>query len=153
MVVGRGTVRLEAAAAMGAIVCPSDRDDLAGFVHEASGGVGARAAFDCTGSDPALVGTLLKTVQSGGTVMVLAEYHESAEIDMTDMLRHGKRLTGSTAYTAEDFDEVIAAVVEGRLDPAPLVTSTVRLERALEDGIGLLERGGRRSEIKILVTP
>lgn len=153
LVVGRGAVRLDAAAAMGAVVCASDREDLAGFVDDATHGRGTRAAFDCTGSDPAMVGALLEVVQPGGTVMVLAEYHEPAVVDMTDLLRRGKRLTGSTAYTAEDFDEVIDAVVDGRLDPAPLVTSTVPLERALEDGIGLLERGGRRSEIKVVVTP
>ncbi|MDA3625230.1 hypothetical protein [Saccharopolyspora oryzae] len=46
-----------------------------------------------------------------------------------------KMCTGSFAYTRDDFQAVIEAVADGRIDPSPLVTSRIRLREVVDSGI------------------
>lgn len=62
-------------------------------------------------------------------------------------------IVGSNTYTRAEFDEVIAAIAEGRIkNPEAMITGRVPLERAVEDGFKRLV-AGVEGHVKILVDP
>ncbi|MFC7449636.1 2,3-butanediol dehydrogenase [Rhodococcus daqingensis] len=145
--------RRELAAALGAdAIDPRDVDPVA-YAREVTAGQGADASFDAAGVGTATFGPCLEGLRKGGTTVAVAMYHEAVDIDPGTLMLTEKTCTGSFAYTRDDFQSVIDAIADGRIDPMPLVTSRIRLGEVLEQGIDLLRGEGRDTEVKILVTP
>ncbi|MUL47395.1 alcohol dehydrogenase catalytic domain-containing protein [Mycobacterium sp. CBMA293] len=144
--------RRELAAALGADVVDPRETDLGGFVRELTSGLGVDASFDAAGAGQATFDSAVDALRKGGTSVVVAMYHEGVNINPSLLMITEKRVTGSFAYTRDDFRTVIDMVADGRLDPAPLITSRIQLADALEKGIHALQSTGRETEVKILVT-
>ena len=145
------TVRRELAAALGADVVDPRATDLGGFVHELTKGQGVDASFDAAGAGQATFDTAVNALRKGGTTVVVAMYHADVTVNPSLFMITEKRVTGSFAYSRDDFRTVIDMIADGRLDPVPLVTSRIKLADALEKGIHALQSTGRDTEVKILV--
>lgn len=144
-------VRRELAAALGAdVIDPRDVDPI-GYVRELTGGDGVDASFDAAGAGQATFDTALDALRKGGTSIVVAMYHCGVDVNPGVFMLTEKRVTGSFAYTRDDFRTVIDMIADGRLDPAPLITSRIELADALEQGIHALQSTGRDTEVKILI--
>jgi (R,R)-butanediol dehydrogenase / meso-butanediol dehydrogenase / diacetyl reductase len=143
--------RRELAASLGADVIDPREVDPVGYARELAGGHGVDASFDAAGAGQATFDTALDALRKGGTTVVVAMYHTSVNIEPGNFMLTEKRCTGSFAYTRDDFRTVIDMIADGRLDPAPLITSRIGLADALEKGIHALQSTGRDTEVKILV--
>jgi (R,R)-butanediol dehydrogenase/meso-butanediol dehydrogenase/diacetyl reductase len=120
-------------------------EDLAARVKDVSGGLGADIAFDAAGAGPAVhqaVGALGAT----GTLVVVALHAKGFEFNPTSLVMGEKSMLGSLAYMPQDFDDVIAAMAEGKYDASGWV-EVVGLDEA-EDAIHRLRQG---EGMKILV--
>lgn len=110
------------------------------------------ASFDAVGMGNSTFMPAVDALRKGGTTVVVAMYHEAATIDPGTFMVTEKGRTGSFAYTRDDFQAVIDAIDDGRLDPTPLITRRIRLDEILDQGIHLLLGGQRDTEVKILAT-
>ena len=141
------------AAELGADAIDPRTVDPVEYVRKVTAGHGVDASFDAAGIGNSTFGPAVEALRKGGTTVVVAMYHEAAAVDPGTFMVTEKVCTGSFAYTADDFQAVIDAIADGRLDPTPLVTRHIRLDEILDGGIRLLLSGQRDTEVKILVTP
>lgn len=111
-------------------------------------------AFDAAGVGVASFGPTLAAVRPGGSAIVVAHFHDDVAINLSHLMISEITVRGSIAYTRRDFEEVIAAIAAGRLDPAPLVTRQIALDDLVERGLEHLQSpAGRAHDIKVLVSP
>ncbi|EGD55036.1 2,3-butanediol dehydrogenase [Gordonia neofelifaecis] len=141
--------RKERAAAMGAEVLDPSEVDVVAHVQEVGG---VDVSFDASGVGQPTYDTALDALRPGGTSVVVAMFHEPVQVDLQKYMTSEKRLVGSMAYTDADFGEVVDAIVDGRLDPKPLITGHIKLDDIVDKGLNHLLGEGRNSEIKILVS-
>lgn len=145
--------RRQSAHRLGAYVVDPGTTDVLDEVRRIMPGGQSDSAFDAAGIGAATLVPLIESVRPGGTVVVVAVFHDKVAIDLGAFQMYERNLVGAMAYTAQDYAEVIAAIEDGRLDPAPLVTSRIHLRDVVGGGLERLLGEGRESEIKILVTP
>lgn len=148
-----GESRAALAKSLGADVVDPRSTDVAAYAIEATGGKGVDVAFDASGFDEHTLPTAFAALRIAGTVAVVARFHGIVPMDPRDFLFGEKTITGSYSYTDQDFREVIEAIDSGRLDPRPLVSSTIALSDVVSGGIEHLLGEGRATEVKILVSP
>lgn len=142
--------RKQRAVEMGAVVVDPTEGDVVAHIQSAGG---ADVSFDASGVGQPTYDTALDALRPGGTSVVVAMFHEPVQVNLQAYMTSEKKLIGSMAYTDADFGEVVDAIVSGRLDPRPLITSRIALDDVVERGLNHLLGDGRDSEIKILVTP
>jgi threonine dehydrogenase-like Zn-dependent dehydrogenase len=116
-------------------------------------GLGAGVSFDASGVGKATVQAAVDALAPQGRAVLVASFHGDVPLDVGPILAREKHLTGSFAYTAEEFGEVRDALVDGRLRVERLVTSRLHLRDVVDRGIEHLLGEGRTSEVKVLVTP
>ena len=105
--------------------------------------------FECSGV-PALAAGAIDAVRAGGTIVVLALYDDPVTFNPTSLVQREVTLTGSIAYTHEDFAEAIDLLASGRAVAAPLVTQREKLDDILAAFRVQLEKD---RSLKVLVTP
>lgn len=148
-----GPSRAALAAKLGGEVINPMTTDVAAYAKEVTGGKGVDVAFDASGFDENTLPSAFAAVRISGVVVVVARFHGIVPMDPRDFLFGEKTITGSFSYDDRDYREVIQAIDEGRLDPRPLVSSTIGLDQVMERGIDYLLGEGRATEVKILVSP
>lgn len=105
---------LIAGIAGGHLVDPTS-EDLGGVVAEVTGGRGVDAAFDAAGAAPALL-QAVAGLRPRGRLVVVALHEKAVEFNPTSLVLGEKEVVGALAYQPEDFDEVIAAMADGKYD-------------------------------------
>lgn len=142
------------AADLGATVVDPAAADPVPIVRERTAGAGADAAFDASGAGKVTFTTTIDALRNGGTSVVVATFHEPIAVDLGAVMLREVHIVGSLAYNREDFEDVIRAVLDGRMDPAPMITSEIPLDELVDRGLDHLTTGsGRETEVKILVRP
>jgi (R,R)-butanediol dehydrogenase/meso-butanediol dehydrogenase/diacetyl reductase len=115
-----------------AVVNP-DQHDPVEAVLELTEGLGADTSFECVGSAAALR-TAMDVTRASGTVCEVGIFPGPVELDLNTLMSQERRLVTSFAYT-DEFPTVITMLSDGRLQAEPLITRTLPLARALEDGL------------------
>jgi 2-desacetyl-2-hydroxyethyl bacteriochlorophyllide A dehydrogenase len=109
---------------------------------------GADLVIECTGA-PGPSSETFRLVRRGGTILVLGICEEPVETDfMTGVLNELSVQFSYLGYA--EFPKAIQLISSGRVNPAPLVTKVIPLERVAEDGFELLTSPGS-SDVKVLV--
>ena len=119
-------------------------------VDEATGGRGADVVIEAVGSEPAWE-TALHVVRRGGTLVVLGMYvSERVELQLGVAWNRAVRFVfaGVTPIHAW-WEEAMAAVADGSIDPLPIISHTLPLEDA-PTGYELFDR---REATKVLLKP
>jgi (R,R)-butanediol dehydrogenase/meso-butanediol dehydrogenase/diacetyl reductase len=75
--------------------------------------------------------------------------HGTAELRPISVTAFERTVVGSLGYN-QDLPRAVALVASGRIDPRPLVTSVVPLDRVVPDAFEPLAAGGL-GQVKILV--
>lgn len=110
---------------------------------------GVDIVFDCAGVGPTL-NSAIAAVRPRGTIVNLAVPTAPSSVSLLPMISKEAALKCSIAYTKADFEAVIRAVGEGKIDPRALITKKVKLEDVVQEGLVALHHKDN-SECKILV--
>lgn len=111
-------------------------------------------AFDCSGVKATFEMALDVTTFHGVCVNIAIWGHRPVDYYPMLVTCKEKRLTGSIAYTVEDFDSVINALQDGRIslaDCRKLISGRYPLEEGWENGF--LQLHHKEKCVKILLTP
>lgn len=132
-------------------VLDSSEADIVDSVLSRTGSRGVDVVIETSGAQEAM-DAALAAVATGGRICSLAVWPEPGRFDFQTLMFKEAQLVGSVCY-AGDFEEVIAAIADGRI-PAPerLITKRVGMDRALDEGIGEL-MADRSRHLKVLVRP
>lgn len=125
--------RREQAKAAGAdrVVNPL-KESVLDVVHELMGS-GADIAFDAAGIQ-ATFDAAISVTKSGGTIFNVAIHEKPIQLNMNLLTILEKKLMAGNAYTAEDFQRVIAILSKRGEEIQKFITAVIPLEKAIEGG-------------------
>jgi (R,R)-butanediol dehydrogenase/meso-butanediol dehydrogenase/diacetyl reductase len=121
---------------------------------ETSGGV--NIAFEVAGA-PGVLDSAVRSVAPTGDVVVVSVTDGSVRLRPSAIVEGERSLTGTRAYLAgprshEEYETVVSMLADGQVDPAPLLTDQIGLDRIVAEGFTRLREPGNES-LKILVRP
>jgi 2-desacetyl-2-hydroxyethyl bacteriochlorophyllide A dehydrogenase len=113
--------------------------DQAAWVEEWTGGAGADAVFEVSGS-AAAVQAATDLVKVRGTLVVVAIHPQPRPLDLHRVFWRELRILGARVYQRRDFERAAELVAEGTIPTDKLVTSTVPLAE-IQSAFEVLEAG------------
>jgi 2-desacetyl-2-hydroxyethyl bacteriochlorophyllide A dehydrogenase len=139
--------RLELAARLGLETVNPSAVDLVKFVEERTGGAGADAVFEVSGSKAGatIMPHLLRT---RGRIIVVAIFAKPVEIDLFRFFWRELKLQGARVYERQDFAQAIEIAASGRLPLDALITETTSLDH-LGESFHKMDSGGDCMKILI----
>jgi len=141
--------RRELAAALGAGHAHGSSDDLLQGMRDETAGLGADFVIDAVGRESTRR-LAVEAVRPGGKVVLLGLHDDVTSISGHDLVRREVSVTGSYAYTDEDFSQALAMLASGRVGigelPAvqPLESTPMLFARLAQ---------GPTAEVKLFVAP
>lgn len=138
------------ATTLGAVAAVAPGEAAYRATMEISGGLGADAVFDTVGGAP-LLDAALALSRQGGTVVLFAHAPdaERAGFDLNALFKREQRILGSYSGGLEDQSQVFSMMLDGTLDPSPLVSHRLPLTD-FDVGVDIARR---RQALKILFAP
>ena len=142
--------RQSLARSFGAGAAAAPGDDARHALMEMSDNLGADAIFDTVGG-AALLASALALTRYGGTVVLFAHAPagEYAAFELNTLFTHERRILGSYSGGLVEQAQVFAMMLDGTLDPSPLVSHRLPLVD-FASGVAIARR---RESLKILFTP
>jgi threonine dehydrogenase-like Zn-dependent dehydrogenase len=130
--------RIEMLNRLGLETIGPDQGDLLRTVEEWTGGEGADASFEVSGS-PDAVRLATEVVRVWGTVNVIAIHAEPVPVRLYSVFARELTLLGSRLYTRAAWEEAIRLASTGAVTVGPLVTRRIAIEdlqRGMEEALG-----------------
>lgn len=121
--------------------------DLVTLVNDRTGGTGADAVFEVSGSE-AGASVMTDLPRTRGRIIVVAIFAKKPEIDLFRFFWRELRLCGARVYEREDFAKAIEPAASGELPLDELITETTSLDH-LGDGFVKMTEGGDCMKILI----
>jgi 2-desacetyl-2-hydroxyethyl bacteriochlorophyllide A dehydrogenase len=140
--------RLELARAFGAQPVHATEEDPRAAVKAATEGRGVQVAVEAVGDARALE-LAIRLAAPTGLVSVVGVHNARCEVHMGLVWIKSLELRAGQANVIAHLDHVLALLHEGVLDPRPLVSHHLPLDRAPE----AYERYARREALKIVLEP
>ena len=140
--------RALAARLEGASVLDPTAGDVAGEVQELTGGLGADAAVECSGSAAGLA-ACIAAVRACGTVSQTGLHTAPATIDAFDVALREITIAGTWCYPVRDWPRIISLLASGRVQGLAAVTATLPIESTVEGFERLIDPAG--GDAKILI--
>jgi 2-desacetyl-2-hydroxyethyl bacteriochlorophyllide A dehydrogenase len=140
--------RLEMASSFGAEPVHLTEEDPRAAAKQVSEGRGVDVAIDAVGHPDALE-LACRLARKAGTVSATGVYAERIEVHMGIVWIKALTLKTGHANVIKHLDPVLEALVDGRLDPAPLVTHHMGLDEAPQ----AYDVYDRREALKIVLRP
>lgn len=125
-------------------------DAIADLADSASPQTGADAVFDTAGGQEAL-DLALGVTRPGGRIVLFAHAAQDARVtfDINAVFKSERQVIGAYSGSPAEQTRVLDLLYEGTLDPTPLVTHRLPLDRAAE----AVELCRRREALKVLLHP
>lgn len=140
--------RQELARAFGATHVVAERGREGGaIVKEITGGVGADSVLECVGTDAAMR-TAFGVARPGSTVGFVGVPH-GVELPVRTMFAKNVGLAGGIAPVRRYLPDLLALVLDGRIDPGRVFDVTLPLDEVAEGYRAMDERRA----IKVLIQP
>ncbi|MGM0432499.1 MAG: zinc-dependent alcohol dehydrogenase [Spirochaetota bacterium] len=153
IVVGRNKHRLEIAKQLGAdeTISVKDYPDPVARVRELTEGRGADFTVESVGTAKTYE-QALAMLRPGGTMAAFGITGEEEEMRIrpADLVLSEKKITSSCAGVGDDWNDAIALLAYERVDPAPLFSKIMPLER-VEEALKMLQED--RNLTKIFISP
>ncbi len=124
------------------------KDDVVAKAMELTDGRGVDVAIDAAGVQVVL-NTLCDALKVRGVLQLVALYGKDPTYDMGKVMFKELRVQGSVGY-ANDHEEVIKLLQDGKIDLEPFITSRIGVEDIVEKGYVEL-RDHADEQVKILV--
>lgn len=113
-------------------------------------GIGCHVALECAGVQ-ASFDTALYGVRGKGTIINIGVFEKDVTFNPNIVNRRSLTYIGSNVYTRKEWQEVIDAIVDGRIDrPERMITGRVPLAESVEKGFEALIKE-REKHVKILI--
>jgi threonine dehydrogenase-like Zn-dependent dehydrogenase len=125
------------------------KDDVVARCKEICDNKGPDVAFDCAGVQASL-DTAFDAIRPRGTVVNIAIWEKDAILHPTRVLLKEKKYQGIVTYTREDYEQVLDAIIKGKIKPADMITKTIKMDDILEQGFKALI-DDKANQVKILV--
>ena len=123
------------------VVDPSSGDVL-DAVKEATDSEGVDFVFDCAGV-PATLASGVSALKALGTFVNMAIWGGPAPLNAMEMMSKEAVYRASISYTPRDYEEVIAALGDGRfVRPERMITKKIKLGDVVKEGYEALHGGG-----------
>ena len=126
---------LELATVLGAdwVVNSRDEQAAAGRLMELTDGVGPDIVVETAGAreTPRMA---IEWTRRGGTALLLGIYSARLEVDFNGIVGREITVIGSVAASPGDMKAAVDLMAQGKIDVKPLISETVPLSRAIEDG-------------------
>jgi L-iditol 2-dehydrogenase len=152
VMVGKAGWRLDRVRAMGLGECVDARavTDVPGHLRAATGGRGAEVTIDATGR-PEAWEQAIDAVGRGGTVVLFGGCAPGTSVRVDTRRAHYEELTlvGAFHHTPDLIRRAVDLLAAGVIDPRPLLTHQMGLER-VKEALAMMERG---ETMKVLVDP
>lgn len=139
--------RLRLAGELGLRAADPTSTDIVALVNEETGGAGADAVFEVSGS-AAGAELMTKLPRTRGRIVVVAIFAEPPRVDLFRFFWRELRLVGARVYEHEDFERAIALAASGKLPLERLITDVRPLDE-LERSMRQMEAGGEVMKILI----
>jgi 2-desacetyl-2-hydroxyethyl bacteriochlorophyllide A dehydrogenase len=117
------------------------------LVNQRTGGAGADAVFEVSGSRPGAE-MMTQLLRTRGRIIVVAIFAQPTEIDLFRFFWRELRLLGARVYEREDFAKSIELIASGKLPFDKLVTEVTSLDH-LGESFHKMEAGGECMKILI----
>ena len=113
-------------------------------------GLGCHVALECAGVQ-ASFDTALYGVRGKGTIVNIGVFEKDVTFSPNIINRRSLKYIGSNVYSRVEFQEVIDAVADGRIErPERMITGRISLEEGVEKGFEALIKE-REKHVKILI--
>ena len=123
--------RLKVAKSLGAdIVINPAKEDPKEVVLAHTNGMGVDCGIEAVGIAPT-VQQVMSTLRFGGYAVWIGNNRKMIEMNMQEVVTRELSIYGSFLYGYKEFGEVVALLNEGKIDAAPLVSKTIRLDEAI----------------------
>ncbi len=125
-------------------------EHLQATVEDLTDNLGADAVFDTVGGSQILK-SALAALRPGGTAVLFAHAseEETAGFELNPLFKNEHRVVATYSGSLDEQERISDLIFSGRLDPQPLVTHRIPLDRA-QDAIDLARS---RQALKILIGP
>jgi threonine dehydrogenase-like Zn-dependent dehydrogenase len=142
--------RVRLASSLGADSVAPSSEELVQAIGASNEGLGADAVFDTVGGQSVLDAGLALS-RPGGTVVLFAHAPDgaSAQVDLNTLFKSERRIVATYSSGLAEQKQVFDLICDGSLDPSPLVTHKLPLDR-FEEGVALAVE---RKALKVLFTP
>jgi threonine dehydrogenase-like Zn-dependent dehydrogenase len=123
--------RLELARRLGATTYDVSEEEGADHLLDRRGGT-AELVIEAAGSRAARH-LAMQLAAPGGTVVMVAHGDEPLDLGVSEeLIAREISIVGSEYFRPDEFEENLAMVIDGRLDPTPLITHRFALDEASE---------------------
>jgi len=123
-----------------------DAGDPGADLRERTGGDRASVVFDAA-AHPAVAAQVTSWTATRGRIVFVGTYGAPAALDLQDVVFRELEAVGCRVYTRGDMEAAIGLLADGRIDPAPFVTSVV----GLPDAPSALEKLRAGADVKVLI--
>lgn len=148
---GTRASRLELGRALGADVTINVREeDVVERIFDLTGGIGADAILECSGTSQAAVDAV-GCCKKNGRIALIGIYGEPAPLDVNKVVQWNITLAGSKAEGERSMAQVIALLSRHQVDLSSLVTHTFSLDQIHEAFETAEKRLG--GAVKVVVNP
>jgi threonine dehydrogenase-like Zn-dependent dehydrogenase len=140
--------RREQALALGATAAYATGEEVGQALESATGGLGADLVIDAVGAEVTRR-MALDLLRPGGRAVFIGLHDDDSTLGFHGVVRGQIDLQGSYAYTAEDFEQALSWLVEGKAGIGELPPVL-----ALEEGPGAFAdlAGGPSAQIKVFLS-
>jgi len=140
--------RREQARALGATAAYATGEEVGQALESATGGLGADLVIDAVGAEVTRR-MALDLLRPGGRAVFIGLHDDDSTLGFHGVVRGQIDLQGSYAYTAEDFEQALSWLVEGKAGIGELPPVL-----ALEEGPGAFAdlAGGPSAQIKVFLS-
>jgi (R,R)-butanediol dehydrogenase / meso-butanediol dehydrogenase / diacetyl reductase len=148
LVVEPSAVRRAAIENLGARTIDPTAVDVPAFVADHTEGLGAAAAFDAAGVEPAIEAALA-SLGPAKTMVSIAIYERPMTTPLLQLVLREARIQGTICYTADDYRAVIDLMARGHYNTTGWL-ETIALGDIVTEGFEALQAGRK---MKVLVDP
>ena len=135
----------------GVITIDAGSTDVSEALLDLTDGIGPDIVVETAGAENTPV-QAIEWCRRGGTIVLVGIYAATPRIDFNSIVGVEKTVIGSVASSPGDMKLTVDLIARGKINTAPLVSSVIPLERALEDGFGRMISPGK-DVFRIVVQP
>lgn len=125
------------------------KDQVAKRCQELCEDQGVNIAFDAAGVQAGL-DQAVEAVRARGTIVNIAVWEKPPSIDVNKLVFKERKYLGIATYVNGDFQAVMDAISEGRMNPESLITKKIKLDAVEEQGFNTLIHD-KANQVKVLV--